>query len=71
LVSCDVLTKQFIQYKNELKPAEKKFTIQDLDVTHLLVKTKAREEIEHEVDKSLDENIFSAVEKTGEDFDMS
>lgn len=67
LISCDVPTKQFIQYLNELKPVDKKFIIQDLDATHLLVKHKAREEITREVEKWLDDNVFSAVERVGED----
>lgn len=71
LVSCDIPTKQFIQYLNELKPVDKKFIIQDLDATHLLVKKKSKEEIERKVEEWLDENVFSAVEKVGEDFDTS
>jgi TFIIH basal transcription factor complex TTD-A subunit len=71
LVTCDVPTKQYIQYLNELKPVDKKFILQDLDATHLLVELKARDEIERKVEDWLDENIFSAVEKVGEDLDMS
>ena len=70
LVTCDVPTKQYIQYLNELKPVDKKFILQDLDATHLLVELKARDEIERKVEDWLDENIFSAVEKVGEDLDM-
>jgi TFIIH basal transcription factor complex TTD-A subunit len=71
LITCDVPTKQFIQYLNDLKPVDKKFIIRDLDATHLLVKRKAREEITRKVEEWLDENVFSAVEKVGEDFDVS
>ena len=71
LISCDVPTKQFIQYLNELKPIDKKFIIQDLDATHLLIKRKAKDEITRKVDEWLDENVYSAVEKVGEDFDVS
>jgi TFIIH basal transcription factor complex TTD-A subunit len=67
LISCDIPTKQFIQYLNELKPVDKKFIIQDLDATHLLVKHKAKDEITRKVEEWLDENVFSAVEKMGED----
>jgi TFIIH basal transcription factor complex TTD-A subunit len=67
LISCDIPTKQFIQYLNELKPVDKKFIIQDLDATHLLVKDNAREEITRKVEEWLDENVFSAVERVGED----
>lgn len=71
LISCDVPTKQFIQYLDELKPVDKKFIIQVLDSTHLLVKLSCKEEIEKKVEDWLDENIFSAIEKVGEDLDMS
>lgn len=71
LVSCDVPTKQFIQYLNELKPVDKKFIIEDLDATHLLVKHKARAEIERKVEEFFDSNVFSPVERVGEEFDTS
>lgn len=71
LISCDVPTKQFIQYLNDLKPVDKKFILQDLDSTHLLVKLSAKSEIESKVEDWLDENVFSAIEKVGEDLDMS
>lgn len=71
LISCDIPTKQYIQYLNELKPVDKKFILQDLDATHLLIESKAREEVERKIEDWLDENIFSAVEKVGEDFDVS
>jgi TFIIH basal transcription factor complex TTD-A subunit len=71
LISCDVPTKQYIQHLNELKPVDKKFILEDLDATHLLVKKKVREEIERKVEAWMDENVFSAVERVGEDLDMS
>jgi TFIIH basal transcription factor complex TTD-A subunit len=71
LISCDVPTKQYIQYLNELKPVDKKFIIEDLDATHLLVKKKARDEIERKVEAWMDENVFSAVERVGENLDVS
>lgn len=71
LISCDVPTKQFIQYLNELKAVDKKFILQDLDSTHLLVKLACQAEIERRVEDWLDENVFSAIEKVGEDLDMS
>lgn len=55
LISCDVPTKQYIQYLNQLKPIDKKFIITDLDATHLLVKAKAREEISRKVEEWMDE----------------
>jgi hypothetical protein len=71
LISCDVPTKQFIQYLNELKSVDKKFILQDLDSTHLLVKLSCRQEIEKKVEDWLNENVFSAIEKVGEDLDVS
>jgi hypothetical protein len=71
LVSCDVPTKQFIQHLNDLKPVDKKFILQDLDATHLLVELKARDEIRRKVEEWEDCNVFSSVERVGEDLDMS
>lgn len=72
LLECDAAMKQFILYLNDLKGNEhKKFIIQDLDSTHLLVKLTAKQEIETKVEDWLDLNVFSAVEKVGEDFDVS
>lgn len=71
LITCDVPTKQYIQYLNQLKAVDKKFIIQDLDATHLLVKAKAREEINKKVNEWMDENVFSSVEKVGEDLDLT
>lgn len=68
---CDAPTKQFILHLNESKPVEKRFVLQDLDATHLLIKAKAREEILAKVEKWMDENVFSSVERVGEDLDMS
>ena len=67
LISCDIPTKQFIQYLNELRQADKKFIIKDLDATHLIVKHAAKEEIMTKVEEWLDQNVFSAVERVGED----
>ena len=92
-------TKQYIIYLNQLKNIDKKFIIEDLDSTHLLVKKKARDEISRKVEAWMDEvsirivqkerrkvgslmlcacladllpqNFFSAVERVGEDLDMS
>ena len=72
LISLDVPMKQFIVHKNdEIAEPEKKFIIRDLDSTHLLVKHEAKEEIEREVEEFQNENVFSAVERVGEDLDMS
>ena len=71
LVSCDIPTKQFILHLNDVKPVDKRFILEDLDATHLLVKHKARAEILQEVEKWQNSNVFSAVEAVGENLDMS
>jgi TFIIH basal transcription factor complex TTD-A subunit len=71
LISCDVPMKQYIVYLNQLKPVDKKFIITDLDATHLLVKAKCKDEVMKKVNEWMDENVFSSVEKVGEDLDMS
>ena len=71
LISCDVPTKQFIQHLNELKPVDKKFIIEDLDAQHLLVKENAKDEILRKVEEWEDSNVWSSVDKVGEDFDVS
>lgn len=71
LISCDVPTKQYIQYLNDKKPVDKKIILEDLDATHLLVKKNARDEIERKVEAWMDENVFSAVERVGENLDVS
>jgi hypothetical protein len=72
LVTCDVPTKRFIQQLNESKKQPNaKFILEDLDATHLLIKSKAREEIMAAVEGWQNSNVFSAVERVGEDLDMS
>jgi TFIIH basal transcription factor complex TTD-A subunit len=71
LISCDIPTKQYIQYLNDKKSMDKKFILHDLDSTHVLVKLEARNEIEREIKVWLDENVYSAIEKVGEDLDVS
>lgn len=72
MISCDVPTKQFILHLNALKePASKKFLVRDLDDTHLIVKEKAKDEILQKVEEWENSNVYSAIEKVGEDFDVS
>jgi Transcription factor TFIIH complex subunit Tfb5 len=71
LITCDIPTKQYIQYLNEIKSVDKKFIVEELDETHLLVSLTARSEIEQKIDAWMDDNVFSAVEKVGEDLDIS
>ena len=55
LVSCDVPTKQYIQHLNDVKTQDKKFILEDLDSEHLLIKAKARAEVERAVERWMDE----------------
>jgi hypothetical protein len=71
LVSSDVPTVQFIKRLNELKPVDKKFILQDLDSTHLLIRENAKQEVTRKIEAWLDENVWSSVERVGEDLDMS
>ena len=54
LLTCDAPTKQYIKSFNDSKSTDKKFIIEDLDPTHLLVKEKAREEILRKVEEWMD-----------------
>ena len=71
LLSCDIPTKKFIQHLNDKKGIDKKFILEDLDATHLLVKASARKEIEEQVERWMDGNVFSEIERVGENLDMS
>lgn len=71
LITCDIPTKQYVQYLNEIKSLDKKFILEELDETHLLIKLNAKVEIEQAIEKWMDENVFSAIEKVGEDLDIS
>jgi hypothetical protein len=69
LLTCDPATKQFIRYLDEKKTAEKKFILEDLDSTHLLVKEKAKDEILRKVEEWMDSNVFSNIERVGENLE--
>jgi DNA helicase TIP49 (TBP-interacting protein) len=71
LLTCDPPAKQFILHLNDTKIADKKFILEDLDATHLLIKGEVREEITRKVEEWMDENVFSTVERVGENFDNS
>ena len=55
LLTCDPPTKQYIKRLDDLKTNDKKFIIEDLDETHLLVKEKARDEILRKVEDWMNE----------------
>lgn len=69
LLTCDPATKQFIRHLDDMKTAEKKFIIEDLDSTHLLVKEKAKDEILRKVEEWMDSNVFSNIERVGENLE--
>ncbi len=54
LLSCDPPIKQFIKTLDEAKTSDKKFILEDLDATHLLIKGKARDEILRKVEEFMD-----------------
>jgi hypothetical protein len=70
LVSCDIPMKQFILKLNDEKTSEKKFILEDIDDTHLLIEGKAREEIRRAVEEWMDENIWSSAERVGENLGL-
>ena len=55
LLTCDPPTKQYIKRLDDLKSKDKKFVIDDLDATHLLIKEKARDEILRKVEDWMNE----------------
>lgn len=69
LLTCDPPTKQFIKSLNETKSTDKKFILEDLDPTHLLVRERAREEILRKVEEWMDQNVFTNVERVGENLE--
>mmetsp|Transcript_21805 Transcript_21805/g.39311 ORF Transcript_21805/g.39311 Transcript_21805/m.39311 type:complete len:105 (+) Transcript_21805:193-507(+) len=71
LLTCDPPMKQFIIHMNDQKITDKKFIIEDLDATHLLIKGEVREEISRKVEDWMDENVFSTIERVGENLDTS
>mmetsp|Transcript_16613 Transcript_16613/g.27535 ORF Transcript_16613/g.27535 Transcript_16613/m.27535 type:complete len:113 (-) Transcript_16613:166-504(-) len=71
VLECDAPVKQFVQYNDSTRHDDKKWIITDLDDTHLLVRRKYKAEIMRNVEEWMDSNVFSSVEKVGEDLDMS
>lgn len=61
LLTCDPPTKQYIKRLDDLKTNDKKFIIEDLDETHLLVKEKARDEILRKVEDWMNEVSWLAI----------
>jgi len=66
LLTCDPPVKQYIKRLDDLKSNDKKFVIEDLDETHLLVQEKARDEINRKVEDWMNENVWTNIEAKGE-----
>lgn len=58
LLTCDRPCKEFIKHLDASKSADKKFILEDLDPTHLLVRKEAKQEILNCVESWSDKNIF-------------
>jgi len=69
LLTCDPPTKQKIKHLDELKSIDKKFILEDLDATHLLIKEKARDEIFKEIENWMNQNVWSNIERVGENLE--
>jgi len=54
LLTCDPPMKQFIIHLNDQKITDKKFILEDLDGTHLLIRGEAKDEISRKVDEWMD-----------------
>ena len=68
LLTCDAPTKQYIKRLDDLKSHDKKFIIEDLDTTHLLINIKAKDEIMTKVEEWMNENVWTNIDSKG-DFD--
>jgi len=69
LVTCDSATKQFIKFLDKAKSADKKVILEDLDATHLLIDGRAKDEILRKIEAWQDENVFTNVERVGENLE--
>lgn len=69
LLTCDAPTKQFIKYLNDKKSLSDKFILEDLDSTHLLIQGRARREILKAVEDWMNENVWTNVERVGENLE--
>jgi len=62
--------KQFILKLNDDKSTDKRFVLEDIDETHLLIDGRVREEIRKAVDEWMDENVWSSAERVGENLSL-
>lgn len=69
LVTCDPPTKQFIKSLDKSKSTDKKFILEDLDPNHLLIDGRAKDEILREIERWMDENVFTNVVRVGENLE--
>lgn len=69
LLTCDPQVREFIKHMNEGKNVDKKFILEELDSTHLLIHGSARNEINTKVDEWMDENVFTNINSVGENLE--
>mmetsp|Transcript_38323 Transcript_38323/g.56457 ORF Transcript_38323/g.56457 Transcript_38323/m.56457 type:complete len:102 (+) Transcript_38323:90-395(+) len=69
LLSCDVPAKQLVKKLNDDEPADKKFIIDDLDETHMLIHGWARAKITNAVNNFMDQNVFTSADRVGENLE--
>lgn len=60
LVTCDIPVKEFLVFLDENQPT--RFIINDLDETHLFVRTSCVSYLEKELDKLYEENQYSFIQ---------
>jgi len=70
IVSCDIPLKQFILKLNDDKTSDKKFVLEDLDETHLLIDGRIRGELAQKIEEFMDENVWSSSERVGENLGL-
>lgn len=74
LLECDVPTMQFIRNLEDTmkkKPGDRIFIIEQFDDTHALIRRSHKGFVDRKVDEFLDSNVWSSVERTGEDLDLA
>lgn len=53
------------------KPKEKVFIMEHFDATHAWIKKSYKDLIDRKVDEWLNSNVWTSVEKDGQDWDLS
>ncbi len=60
LISCDTPTRQYILHLNNEKAEEDRFVVNELDDTHLFVRSNAVAWIEQRVKEHLERQVYTA-----------